>query len=85
MQEDKLGKFKGLHNSMYTNLSQSVLFTSIEQHIWAYLCTSISPFLLDIPSTLSSLHIHPNLSPTPTLILDINQWTWSHLDLSKEG
>ena len=50
VQHDELGKLKGLQESMYTNLTQSVLFSSIEQHIWACLGKNISPFLLNLPS-----------------------------------
>ena len=80
VQMDELMKLKGLHDSMYTNMNPSILFSSIEQHVWACLGQCISPFLHKIPSIPPRL---PNLSPTTIQPQIASQWSWKHPDLRK--
>ena len=84
LQEDELCKLKGLHNSMYTNITPSILYASVEQHVWACLGHAITPFIIN-PSSTPPLHPQkppplPNPLPPPSM----NTWTWNHPDL-REG
>ena len=66
IQQDELTKLKGLHNSIYDNITPSILYSSVKQYVWAYLGQAITPFLITPPPTPSKpLNTPPSL-PTPT-------------------
>ena len=78
LQPDELAKLKGLHNSMYDNITPSILYSSVEQHVWACLGQAITPFVIEPPATPSQ-HLHELPSPpTPTPPSCMKNWTWNH-------
>ena len=85
VQLDELAKLKGLHDSMYDDVTLPVLYSSVEQHVWACLGKAITPFLLSpppSPSTPSKNSIPP---PTTPASLRTSHWSWNHPDLSEGG
>ena len=85
VQQDELSKLKGLHDSMYENVTASILYSSVEQHVWACLGQAITPFLLTTPPPPPQ---HPNTSsplPTSASTPSASQWSWNHPDLSEGG
>ena len=82
IQLDELSKLKGLHDSMYSNITIATLYSSIEQHVWACLGQAITPFLLTEPPPL--LQQPSTLPPMPTSPVSPNasQWKWKCPDLS---
>ena len=83
IQLDELEKLKGLHNSMYDNITPSILYSSVEQHVWACLGQTIAPFLIESPDTPPPNHHDIQSPPTPTPSSGVDNWTWNHPDLSE--
>ena len=81
---DELLKLKGVDNSNFSNIPFTVLYTSVEQHVWATLCKAIAPMLSPPTSSTTS-----TLRPTTSLLATphhhttaTSTWSWFMPDLS---
>jgi hypothetical protein len=83
IQLDELEKLKGLTDSGYTNMTDTVLLHSVEQHVWSTLCHAVSIFIYS-PAPPSKHH-HVTL-PTPpskdNTPLPTHEWKWKPPDLT---
>ena len=81
---DELLKLKGVDDSKFSNIPLTVLYTSVEQHVWVTLCKAIAPMLSSATSsTTSILHPTTSLPITPYHhITATSTWSWSMPDLS---
>ena len=84
--KDELIKLKGVDKSKFTEISLKVLYSSVEQHVWATLCKAIGPMLSPaLPSsppilhpTTSSFSKSPPPEPHTTAK---STWIWAMPDL----
>ena len=83
IQLDELEKLKGLDTTMYSNISTKLLFSSIEQHVWASVGKIIAPCIVSTPSQSGpNSCIGVGKPPAPSTTPITSKWQWSNLDLS---
>ena len=67
-------------------MTNQILMTSVEQHVWATISAVITPFIITPPQDLT-----PQPTSTPSLLppsfqsSPLSQWTWKPPDLSVGG